>query len=583
MHFFKSHTAKTLVILTVLPITSSLFADTIEGRRSKLLEVLSSPELLKMNDFSGTTYSPRRQWQYYHACLARGIRLQEANEYFAHSNDIEADEWPVLTYLRTYLKFKDTLLKRPARTRFEGIFREYRQSHGRGKNPEQHGTKGNHSIVAFSTYLLIDQMLGGGDKRDVVTDKFITWVQVQGREARDEVHSPHYLERSLLPLMNLFDFHADPKIRRWAQMAIDQMMAEFALTSLKNVRGGPWCRAHQYHAPFVEEHNDGTHDSFYVMGYLFFGGSRRPAYVMTNQILSYGFITTTNYRPPAVLIDLASAAAKGSYEYRAHCIPVSSPQPEWDMYYYVTPSFCLSALQDRVELDNHQTNGRTRDYVNTQVWELTFSDPRKILGPKRDLRISTGDINNKVEINNINTVHMQYKNVLLFRGDFMDYNLNLHEGGAHHAENVIRNRKSYHFWAVNTTEGLIYVGITHFLDFSNGKNGILEVCPAHEFDSFEDFQKAIKHTSSKCEGKGNLISYVSTRGDTITYQNPTGRPGAGQAVVNGSEFSLHGYDLYDSPFMKSAHGSGLISVTFQNKSLLLDFRDRHHPLREESP
>ena len=102
------------------------------------------------------------------------------------------------------------------------------------------------------------------------TPKFIDWAQYHGRYGRDEVNSPHYLDRSLLPLLNLYDFVEDPKLKLWAQMAIDKMVSDFALLSLKNVRGGPWCRAHHNHAPFVYEHNDGRHNTFFsAIQYVF--------------------------------------------------------------------------------------------------------------------------------------------------------------------------------------------------------------------------------------------------------------------------------------------------------------------------
>ena len=68
-------------------------------------------------------------------------------------------------------------------------------------------------------------------------------------------------------------------------MAADQMVTEFAVLSLDNVRGGPWCRAHHNHSPGVAEINDGTQDTFYVAGYALFGKSPRPDYLFTDQIL----------------------------------------------------------------------------------------------------------------------------------------------------------------------------------------------------------------------------------------------------------------------------------------------------------
>ena len=161
-----------------------------------------------------------------------------------------------------------------------------------------------------------------------------------------------------------------------------------------------------------------------------------PAYLRTHQILNYGFVTTTDYRPPNVVLDITDSDRRAPHEYRSHRRPVRSsgagyyPRAyhEWDMYYYITPAYSLGSVQDGVELDNHVTARKTRDFVNTQVWELTFADPHKILGPKRNLSVSTGEANNLTEIN-ANTANMQYKNVLFYKGQFLDYNHNLQARG----------------------------------------------------------------------------------------------------------------------------------------------------------
>jgi hypothetical protein len=246
------------IALCILPsLAAASAAGDFETRRAILLDMLTSPKMLG-GDIDSGGYSYRRQWQYYNACLARGIRLAEANRYFAESDDLAAEEWPVLMYIRTYFAFKDTTLGPKARKRLAAVMLDYKKNHYRGRTVETQGTNGNHSIVNFSMYLLLDQEFGNGPKHEVVRDKFIRWVQYQGRYGRDEVNSPHYLDRSLLPLLNLYDFLEDPKLKLWAQMAIDQIVTDFAVLSLDNVRGGPWCRAHHRHSPGVAEINDGT-------------------------------------------------------------------------------------------------------------------------------------------------------------------------------------------------------------------------------------------------------------------------------------------------------------------------------------
>jgi len=561
-------------------------AESFEQRRDKLLDVLTDRKMLELNP-SDKKYSYRVRWQYYHACLAKEVRIAEANRYFATSEEIVADEWPVLIYIRTYFRFKDTLLDLDARRNLRKVLCQYKDKfdHPKSKSPERYGVHGNHSIVAFSAYLLLGQEFGEGPKYEVVRRKFIEWVQYQGKYGRDEVNSPHYLDRSLLPLLNIYDFITDEKLKRWAHLAIDQMVADFAVLSLRNVRGGPWCRAHQNHIPGVAEHNDGTQDSFYVAGYQFFGHSQVPEYLLTHQILNYGFVTTTDYRPPKVVLEIADSDQRPPYEYKSHRRPVRSsgvgyyPRTyhEWDMYYYITPAYSLGSIQDRVELDNHVTARKTRDWVNTQTWELTFADPYKILGPKRQLDVSTGEVNNLTEIN-ANTANMQYQNVLFYKGEFMDYNRNLTtDGGEYIREKT--PKLEYHFWRISTPAEVVFVGIIHF---PLAKAGILEVARENEFDDFLAFQKAIKGTRTTLKDTGKETSYKSTKGDMIIYTNTTGQMNKGEAVVNGDKWLLHEYPLYDSPYIRSEYQSSIIRICKRSRTLVLDFRNSGKPVRMES-
>jgi hypothetical protein len=548
--------------------------DDFTERREKLLTALSAPAMLR-GDIDSGGYAYRRRWQHYHACLAKKVNLDEANRYFSESDELEAAEWHVLLYLRTYSAFKDTVLSNAARIRLAKILLDYKLNAPRSKAVDQFGTNGNHSIVNFSMYLLTDQAFGHGPKHDVVRRKFIHWVRYQGQFGRDEVNSPHYLERSLLPLLNLYDFIEDRKLKLWAQMAIDQLIADFAVLSLDNVRGGPWCRAHQNHSPGVEEINDGTQDSFYVVGYQFFGNSAFPQYLFTDQILSYGFVTTTSYRPPQVVIESTRWKDRGSYEFKSHQRSVNSkPSPgpiDWDMYYYFTPLYSLGSLQNRVELDNHVTGRRTRDFKNTQVWELTFADPLKILGPQRELGISTGEKQTLVEEYNPNTATMQYRNVLFYKGMFIDYNRNLAvDGGAYVSQR--QGKRAFHFWRVRTSEGDVYIGVTHYPEVDAG---ILEVVTDRSHDSFTAFQRDIIDNPSACRDTGLEASYTSTQGDHIVYRR-------GRATVNERPWPLKDYALYESPLVNAAHGSGLITLGNDRiGSLTLDFRNSDQPIRTE--
>ncbi|MCP5109732.1 MAG: hypothetical protein GY953_02730, partial [bacterium] len=155
-----------------------LDGDSFEARREKLLEILTDPRMVSEDQFSGG-YNYRRAWQHYTAHLARGTNLAQANEYFATSEEIKPGEWPALAYVRTYIKFRDTRLSRPAGERLRGVLEEYWKTMEADRYEQRlnsYGTNGNHSITAFSTYLLLEQVFGKGRYHDLAMDKFLTWV-----------------------------------------------------------------------------------------------------------------------------------------------------------------------------------------------------------------------------------------------------------------------------------------------------------------------------------------------------------------------------------------------------------------------
>jgi hypothetical protein len=242
------------------------------------------------------------------------------------------------------------------------------------------------------------------------------------------------------------------------------------------------------------------------------------------------------------------------------------------MYYYITPSYSLGSLQDRVELDNHVTGRVTKDFKNSQVWELTFCDPMKILGPERNLAVSTGEKKEAVEPKNPNTSNMQYKNVLFYKGQLMDYNGNLIAAGNRSAESA--GERELRFWRIPRPETTVYVGVTHY---RSSQAGIVEVSTAQEHANYEAFKRGIKDNPGSCRDTGQYTSYTTCKGDRIVYDH-------GRATINGKEWPLHGYELYECPFVNSAYASGLITIGNERiGTLVLDFRDPNTPKRTINP
>jgi hypothetical protein len=193
----------------------------------------------------------------------------------------------------------------------------------------------------------------------------------------------------------------------------------------------------------------------------------------------------------------------------------------------------------------------------------------KILGPRRSLAISTGEKKEVVEPKNPNTANMQYKNVLFYKGQFMDYNSNLMAGGGNYSTEVAGDREFY-FWLVKTPSDAVHIGVTHF---PSAEAGILEIGMAKEYSNYQSFKRDIMDNISSCRDTGLYTSYTSCKGDKIIYDR-------GKATVNGKNWPLHGYELYECPYVNSAHASGVIRIGNERiGSLALDFRDPEKPMR----
>ena len=503
--------------------------------------------------------------------FALGIRVEEASEYFA-TLPVQRDEWLSLMLLNTYCEFEHVLTP-PAKHRMREIILSYANGLAqRNLSSITADNNENHLLNWKVIYLLSQQKFGVQDpsRCDEAKESIKRWVQYRINRGLEEFNSPHYVARSLHPLLLMFDFSDDAAIRQWAQMGIDSILGNYALLTLNNVRGGPYFRTIFTDSfPDIaprDENRNGFDDHLYETGYLLFGNCAPPRYRKNDYHFLVPCIATSSYRLPAALYELATnKQARGNYEVKARRRDRFGQI--YNLYYTITPAYSLGALQDRVPLDNfHSGASRPVDHWNNQIWELTFADPLKILGPKRNL------LSLNVERQNPNTANMQFKNVLFYKGEFLDYNSNLSDNGGSYSTEPAGD-KALHFWSVSTADaGRVYVGI---IDYARAGGGILEVGLEADYPSFTAFQELLRRADSQCSQTGLVTRYVSTKGDAIEYDH-------GNATVNGKPFALKDYATYEGPLAKSGWAEGVMEFSINSQSLRLDARDLEHPRRTVS-
>ena len=113
------------------------------------------------------------------------------------------------------------------------------------------------------------------------------------------------------------------------------------------------------------------------------------------------------------------------------------------------------------------------------------TDPDKTLGSYYEYIASSNG-------NSQSTANMQYKNVLFYYGDFLDYRGNLAANGGSYETKTVGNKR-LHFYRVVTAKETVFIGIT---DYPDVDAGIIEVRAASDYPgNWQAFMQAIEKSS----------------------------------------------------------------------------------------
>jgi len=307
------------------PGSTEVLEVSVERRQWETLRVLA--------EIAPPTEKPwRSAFSRHAASFLLGTRVAEAAAWFRdpathdHRTDSEF-EWGSLQMLRAYhaLKGNEHFIRQGCESRVKELLldvylrrvRDPETWGGRYLRPTAWAGSENHVIVQFSIRLLLEELAGDDmdrEARDAMAAHIRKWCWEKAVRGLTEFSSPHYTERSLLPLLNVCDYSADASLRECARMAVDQMLAEHAVIQINGFRGGAMRRFYQYGGEFpCAEISDGRHDCMYPLGQILFGGlsdDETPAYAKCDQKLGHLFYATTAYRPSPVHLAVARAARR---------------------------------------------------------------------------------------------------------------------------------------------------------------------------------------------------------------------------------------------------------------------------------
>jgi len=582
------------IFSTVSTANSRAADDPMAQRQGRLLENLQYIQVPYLGRDLGParSYLSPRPWRSalakHTACLLKGAENPQAAAWFKDKKSLIVGEWEILMLLRSYHALKDVEYFKSSgakRAVEEYLRRSWRQTRTEGArvNWKLDGYWGseNHKIVQFSNRLLLEEFAapaGDMEIRERASRQIIMWCREKALRGYTEYASTHYTERTLVPLLNIYDHALETKhkLHKWSRMAIDQLLAEYALLSINGFRGGAIRRCYQSDIPGYPnaELNNSAFDSMVTAGYIFFDNTDLLpiTYRPSDQMILYTFAATTSYRPTPVHEALADPARRATVclkSARRWDHEGSRPQaPDTYWYAWITPHYILSSIRNPADI-------AWEGAVNGGVpYRLSFRDPQAMIGtrisvgasPKDDIAVAPDPPDQRPLF--------QHRNVLVYHGTtdmYRDIAPKIPVGrGIDHVE----TDPPYRFFREPGADGeTVYVAV-----LEQNRLGVMEVRLASQYASWEAFKKDFTNNPISLVSKSEIKYETCDRQKILLLK--------GRVYVNGVEQQLDGWPLYDCRLIRGywlnqSRQAGLITIGDEKSGqLVLDFRDPNSPRRE---
>lgn len=502
-----------------------------ERKRDNFLNIVKRP--LKQGP-NPTTWVDVERWSVAHACLAEGVRLEEANQYFSEVEWVSlwqglvADtDVQVTDLLRTYLRFeKSGSLSTKAKVHLAQMFKEWKVP-----NPDRNRMADleyvwpceyteNHSLNILVAAYLIDAVMGRSrTHRQHLLEEFL------GDRAKwgwSEFHSPRYAAVTAKALTCLNDFAPDDSVRTAAKMHLDLLAYEFANQCLNHWRGIPFTRGQSSQV-------NNQHNAFFELARLWFGDDAEGAKYAEGQFLVH--VLDSNYIPPEGATWLVkNPDMRGTYL----MTEVATTGPEKlriPISIWVTPHGTMASGQG------------AGSYYDGCYWSISFaSSPGKVI---------TGTYAGGRNI-------LQTDNFLVTFGD-----------------------AGWHGGLKKVTTEMFTVGGDD--DVIVGQIDLTDDCHLFMLGNRSDYENddAFRSALTRLEARFELgvLTWKMPDGRQIKMINQ--RDGSRWMMIsafeNGEPLPLDRNMLFNSPHMRSVRGSKVIEILDRGKHWVYDFRDLGKP------
>lgn len=415
-----------------------------------------------------------------------------------------------------------------------------------------------------------------------------------------------YGKYTLPEIVNMSDFCEDPELQKKSEMIMDLIWTEWAVGQLNGVRGGGRVRLYQ-----GDENERGKGDTWRLMSLFFF--DMGPWWTQWHPDPTIGcprVMASTKYRIPEIIRDIAKdAVGKGEYAYvgkrlgKQKAINAAEVPVDWSPWYnfdpidtrmlaydYCTPDYVMGCLMVDPTLP------QVKSHLYSEGKDLEVGYPALTAqNTYRAIIFPTG-LNARVVpqcLPSSNTYlktylqqqAVQYKNTMIVQRHQKSANTGIMRifFSKGMKERLIEKdgwfilQEGNAFLAVkgfSRKDGKTSCGTTWnddcWLHLNDGDAPVVFILGRKmKYENIEAFTKYVLQGKSSITGQG--FTFSSTDVDDKPVKLSLFLDAKQIPMVNGKPIDFLPENVFDCPFFKSKHGSGIITIQKGDEKMILDF------------
>ncbi len=424
------------------------------------------------------------------------------------------------------------------------------------------------------------------------------WMHITSTIGQGEFDSPTYSTVFITPMLVMYEFAADPVMKRRAQMMLDLLFVDFAAEELGGNYGGGHSR------DYPEDIINPLSAPITRFSWLYFGqpdierwdeARLRPRNRGSWETV---FAALSSYRLSDIIYHIGTDRSvpyvhTETKRVRNEIRFSDQLNPPVYKYTYMTPDYVIGSLQGGI-LQPIQQHTWSAIWLSSKPNNTLFTLHPSYSGKELAMFFPEDQ---KFLAEEVDRYHLVYTNPDKWNSSSPYEQTFQHKDALIVLYNIDENAKHQHidgFFPKSLDQRIIdstgwifcragrtYIAFYPLKPYSwieedvnwrlrsaERKNGaVVQMGAERIYGSFENFTTAIRKTHvNKNNFDQNLtIEYRSPAGDTMKFTY------GGDRIINGKAVNFNDYGLFNGPFVKAAVGTGVITLQYKEQQRILDF------------